>query len=770
MNNEIGWQASRSTEANDPAEAYRKYFATIPTSSIKESTQNSMDALIGFEDNKEDLKSKTLISFNSSDSVDVTFQLIELSGKAKKEYLESIDFHNSLRKYLDNLTNSLETVVSEEGRVRSSSMRESESIKELLKDIEDVKKPIYIMNIIDKNTHGLLGLDEARSGDKQKNFFGLLHSIFGSKKAVGGGSWNLGKTSYTEISKLKMFITRSNMSIPIKVDNENKQYGRIYGVALTTPASLDIDDETDLTVSGVWTFGVHPKEDNEFPIKQNNVSIWDEDDSLSKKLILDTHTKKEYGTTIQIPFIQNFEESDEIDLRKYGEKILKDCYTWLWPAIISNRMTVAVKFTKISDLNNKVSFEEINFEDIELDDYVKNCMEIFTLRRKEILDDNNETIFENQYQESNNYFKVPVEIKLDSKKGRNRNIKKFNYVPETLLKVEPSAGDNVNQANTIAFVRGIGMVVKYERVKPSRNDLYFHGAMFTGTCFYNEKDDVLAEEYLRLCETPSHNDWWGEINQLREWFNPDVPKSQFEGNTEAGQSKNVTIKNNILQPLKAAIIDFFKIEDVESGEDDPYSSRDFEINVGGDKKEKEYKAEFIPKDKDNPSNEILCKVPVPAKTMLILSTKSIKTFKDPDIKGSEVEISGITKSIPKTTVILDRKYLKSNKNDFEQVTEKFLQDNKEELETEGINLDVGDIFHKATWQKFQMNDVIFNNQKDDDEIQEVIFELSNNTKSGMNISWEGMSLSVNSSLHKFDPKKKNRTPVITQSEVLSEEE
>ena len=37
MNNEIGWQASRSTEANDPAEAYRKYFATIPTSSINAS-------------------------------------------------------------------------------------------------------------------------------------------------------------------------------------------------------------------------------------------------------------------------------------------------------------------------------------------------------------------------------------------------------------------------------------------------------------------------------------------------------------------------------------------------------------------------------------------------------------------------------------------------------------------------------------------------------------------------------------------------------------
>ncbi len=224
MNKEIGWQASRDTEANDPAEAYRKYFATIPTSSLKESTQNSMDALIGYEDNKEDLKSKTLISFTSSDSVEVIFQLIELSGKAKIEYLQNIDFHNSMLKYLDNLTNSLETVVSEEGRVRSSSMRESESIKALLKDIEDVNKPIHIMNIIDKNTHGLLGLDEPKAADKQKNFFGLLHSIFGSKKAVGGGSWNLGKTSYTEISKLKMVlllgqICQYQLKLIMKINN-----------------------------------------------------------------------------------------------------------------------------------------------------------------------------------------------------------------------------------------------------------------------------------------------------------------------------------------------------------------------------------------------------------------------------------------------------------------------------------------------------------------------------------------------------------------------
>ena len=155
--------------------------------------------------------------------------------------------------------------------------------------------------------------------------------------------------------------------------------------------------------------------------------------------------------------------------------------------------------------------------------------------------------------------------------------------------------------------------------------------------------------------------------------------------------------------------------------------------------------------------------------MMILNTKSIKTFKDPDIKGSEIEILGISKSTPKTTIILDSKYLESNKNDFALVTEKFLKDNKDELDSEGINLDIGDIFHKATWQKFQKNDVIFNNQKDKDEPQEVIFELSNDAKSGMTISWEGMSLSVNSTLYKFDPKKKKRTLVISQDEMLEEE-
>lgn len=768
MNNEIGWQANRSIDANDPAAAYRKYFATIPTSSLKESTQNSMDALIGYEENKEALKSKTLISFSDAESVEVTFQLIELSGKAKKEYLETIDFHNSLTKYLNNLTDSLDTVVTEQGQIRTSSLRESETIKALLEDVKDVNKPIYLMNIIDKNTHGLLGLDEPRPGDKFKNFYGLLHCIYGSKKTVGGGSWNLGKTSYTEISKLKMFLTRTNMSKPIEIGSEKKQFGRIFGVALTTPATLDIDEETDLTVSGVWTFGEHPKEDINFPNKAKNVSIWDDSNELSKKLILNTHSNTEYGTTVQVPFLKNFEESKNIDLKKYGQKILKDCYTWLWPAITSKRMKVVVEFAKISDSNN-ISFEKINYEDIELEDYVKNCIEIFNCRKNEILNNTFETLFEEKYEETHNFFRVPVEVKLDNKKGRKTGIKKIHYTPETLIKVERTSSDDVNQANTLAFVRGIGIVVKYEHVKPSRNDIYFHGAMFTGTCFYNEETDIAAEEYLRLCETPSHNDWWGEINQLREWFKHDVPESQFEGNTDGGQSKNLVIKQNILTPLKNAITNFFKIEDNESGEEDRYSSRDFVIKVGGDKKEKEYKAEFIPRDKDNLSNEIICKVTVPAKTMLILNTKSFKTFKDPDILGSEIEILSISKSIPKTTIVLDEKYLANNKNDFEIVTEKFLEENSEELKQEKISLEIGDIFHKSTWQKFQKNDVIFNNLKNNDDKQEVVFHLDNVTKSGLPVSWVGLSLSVNSNLYKFDPKSNKRTILQNENEILEEE-
>ena len=67
-------------------------------------------------------------------------------------------------------------------------------------------------------------------------------------------------------------------------------------------------------------------------------------------MLIDVLTNKETGTTIQVPFIKNLdldyftdeEASSEIDIEYYAETIMRECYKWLWPAILSNKLKIEV--------------------------------------------------------------------------------------------------------------------------------------------------------------------------------------------------------------------------------------------------------------------------------------------------------------------------------------------------------------------------------------------------------------------------------------------
>ena len=68
---------------------------------IKESAQNSLDAL-----DSKTKKESPLFNYKG-DHVDIEFQIIELSGEAKKLWREAIDFDNSYKKFADLLEKTL---------------------------------------------------------------------------------------------------------------------------------------------------------------------------------------------------------------------------------------------------------------------------------------------------------------------------------------------------------------------------------------------------------------------------------------------------------------------------------------------------------------------------------------------------------------------------------------------------------------------------------------------------------------------------------------
>ena len=101
-----------------------------------------------------------------------------------------------------------------------------------------------------------------------------MHCLFGSEKTAGGGSWNLGKTSFTYLSRMKTFIASSNLSSPVNVNGEEKYLNRTFGIALQKTASAVGDYiGREKAIESPWTFGIHPKDEVEFP-KMKKINLF----------------------------------------------------------------------------------------------------------------------------------------------------------------------------------------------------------------------------------------------------------------------------------------------------------------------------------------------------------------------------------------------------------------------------------------------------------------------------------------------------------------
>ena len=96
MQREIKWQAARKDEDYNQ-KGDEKLFSSDPIKSlVKESAQNSLDAVSRIE-KQEIVKNYNLFNFQQDYKVNITYEIIELSGNAKEKWKESIDYKNSYK-------------------------------------------------------------------------------------------------------------------------------------------------------------------------------------------------------------------------------------------------------------------------------------------------------------------------------------------------------------------------------------------------------------------------------------------------------------------------------------------------------------------------------------------------------------------------------------------------------------------------------------------------------------------------------------------------
>jgi len=726
----IGWQAQRGKNFAQTEEVLRQDFSSVPMSVIKESAQNSIDASVVLDD--EAKASKTLYDYSSSEAVKMKFQVLKVTGKAKDKYLKEIKFEESLNKYLQVLVSTLSS------SPQSGGKRDAKVIKTLLKEINDPNKPINLVNITDFGTTGLLGPEEANDDDEFKNFWSLMHCLYGTPKLAGGGSWNLGKTSYTHMSQLKMFLAASNLSVPVDTEDGKKSINRLYGIALQQVATLK-NENKNTAIGTPWTFGIHPESNEEFPGDENE-SIWDDDGEITKNLLINVLNRKETGTTIQIPFIRNLDEehltdgnseNSDIDIKLYAETILSECYKWLWPALNSNKLKIEVEYAEIndSDLSSTV------FSTVEHTTQIKSksqeYVDLFESFNNSIQNSNLEA--ENLEEDNQGLVIARPLLRIDNPKGVKKN--KKDHKPHLLLKsydIRPEDIADSKSRNKVALIRSAGIVVKYEEFSVPRGDISFSGVLLAGNSVVSNLENQLAERFLRACEDAAHKEWWGERNQLKNYYDEDVSDNEFI-NTK---NTSFRIKRYIRNPIQDIINEIYKVSYSSEGEEDYNAAKQFILDLPGPEAEPKPKVFYTSLSNDD---EHKCTIKVMPNTNIRFKTNSVNVYKDPKIRGSKIDILSIRKGekLKTYTTIVDESFIEKVKSCV-KIDSSYIKSNPEL--SKKFNLKIGDFFHEDFKTKLQVGDILFSNQTNEELDFEVVYKLANKTVSGFECNWDTVQL------------------------------
>ena len=477
-------------------------FNTDPFRSlIKESAQNSLDALKHIN---ETIEKSTLLNFDKKFSVGLNFEIIELNGQAKENWKAAIDYENSFM----TLYNSLEEYLkNKKDAIGNRLFEEDYKLLNATKKLMISEDSIFLINITDTNTTGLTGPDVKQRVDEESKHYAFHKTNNQNAGVTGGGSWGLGKNSFSNISSLGMFITCTNIDNPENYGQIKNSKYRIYAGSLQRPVENYNLEGSDIILQSNWNFGEIPNTEDaslEFPKSKNTRSFWNNLD-IARNLYIDC-LGSQTGTTVQIPVLKSeiLGSNMELNLENLISIIEKNCSIWLWPAIESGRLDVRIRSAKIENgYRDESTFEQIKVEPIK-NNIVKPYVDTF----REV---KNSKISETEYKEDLRYFKIINEIYLPKSDEGESTKGTQEYNPNTYLNLHQNIEElndrNLSKfRNKVALFRNVGIVIRYaEEVKIPRDDICFTAITMLGSSEECSETTILAEKVFRLCENATHN-------------------------------------------------------------------------------------------------------------------------------------------------------------------------------------------------------------------------------------------------------------------------
>lgn len=406
----------------------------------------------------------------AGESVVVRFSFEQLSGSKKQDFLDSTGWCD-LREHIA-------------GAAEAGFSTISPRLAEGLQRVEE--GPLRLLRVADYGTAGLTG-GESEMG---RNFGALCKNTLDTcaDRPLRGGSYGLGKAVLWSFSSLSTVLFSSFLQ------EESQLRFRLFGRS-ELPYHVTGPDAW----SGPGWYGVRESTANRLI---RAVSAWDASAlRIAATARLDRDPDLGAGTSI---LVLGFDEPGE-ERSRPPESIAADMALsvsrWFWPSMAEPKPRL-VAYVDVHEDGHETYSQKVEISG-------EAAPFAVTLSAHEFCD---------AFDEEGDVARRDLDFRIPAKRSRSEDAGSQVEAKLELRARQGGTEDSPALRNTIALVRGAGMVVQYRHIGVPLSDKRFHGVLLAGLAHGEAGIDEAAEEFFRAAEPPSHTEWVGNTNRIRSEY------------------------------------------------------------------------------------------------------------------------------------------------------------------------------------------------------------------------------------------------------------
>lgn len=406
-----------------------------------------------------------------SQAVRVSFSFHQLSGEQKDNFLAAMGW-GQLQSHI-------------EGAAVTGGVTIGPQLKQALEGIDN--GPLLVMRIDDSGTRGLVGSEDSPN----ENFNQLCRNVLVTTEdgSTRGGSFGLGKSVLWRFSSLSTVLFSS------RIDGNPQPGFRLFG-----RSELPFHEAEGKPWDGPGWFGVERMVGDG---QKRAESAWDlEAEDAARDLQLFRPAQLGTGTSILI--MGFFEPRNEIrrDVREIAGDLIESVSRWFWPSL---KGTVPeLKVTVEAYENGTGLYRETAL--------IRAVEEPFHMA-----DTSGEV--KERVSEPGDVAQRDLAITIPGRRPRNGEGGDPPVEARLTLRLRLAGTETDAHRNTVAMMRGAGMVVKYRDSRKPLGEQQYHAVLKAGLARGRSIEDISLEHFLRASEPPSHNEWIPGTDRLRAEYN-----------------------------------------------------------------------------------------------------------------------------------------------------------------------------------------------------------------------------------------------------------